>query len=139
MTYNVNTLKDRAQCLEAQTSLEAELDGYQNRDQNLAFQDRRNDRSDASATTRLAAATDKVNYLTQQLAGPNLAPADRRRFEDQLLTATYQQARLTSRTADAGGAAGFLADVDSDQIDAQVTVLSGAITAVKARHDALPA
>ena len=28
MTYDVNTLKDRAQCLDAKASLEAELDGY---------------------------------------------------------------------------------------------------------------
>jgi hypothetical protein len=139
MTYNVNSLKDRAQCLEAKTSLEAELDGYQTRDAVNAYQDRQSSRADATATTRLAAATEKVAYLTQQLASPNLAPADRRRFEDQLLTASYQKSRLTNRTADAGGAAAFLADVDVDQIDAQVAVLSAAIAAVQARHDALPA
>ena len=139
MTYNVNSLKDRAQCLEAQAALEAELDGYQTRDTVNAYQDRQSNRADATATTRLAAAADKVTYLTQQFATPSLAPADRRRFEAQLLTATYQKARLTTRTADAGGAAGFLADVDVDQVDAQVAVLSGAIAAVKTRHDALPA
>jgi ABC-type amino acid transport substrate-binding protein len=139
MTYDVATLKTQAQCLEAKASLESELDGYQTRDAVNAFQDRKSGRADAAATARLAAATDKVAYLTQQLASPGLAPADRRRFEDQLLTANYQKARLTSRTADAGGAAAFLADVDADQIDAQVALLSGAIAAVQARHDALPA
>lgn len=139
MTYDVNTLNDRAQCLEAQTSLEAELDGYQNRDQNLAFQDRQAGRTDASLASQLASANAQVAYLTQQLARPDLSVADRRRYEDQQLTATYQQARLTKRSANTGGAASFLADVDSDQIDAQVAVLSGALAAVKARHDALPA
>ena len=56
-----------------------------------------------------------------------------------MLTANYQKARLQNRTADTGGAAAFLADVDSDQIDAQVALLTGAIAAVQARHDALPA
>lgn len=139
MAYDVNTLKDRAQCLEAKKSLEAEIDGYQNRDSNLAFQDRQEGRAGASAATRLATATDRVSYLTDQLARPDLAAADRRRYDDQLLTATYQKARLQNRTADSGGAAAFLADVDSDQIDAQVALLTGAIAAVQTRHDALPA
>ncbi|SHK95624.1 hypothetical protein [Hymenobacter psychrotolerans] len=139
MAYDVKTLKDRAQCLEAKASLEAELDGYQNRDQNLAYQDRREGRAGASATSRLATATDRVKYLTDQLARPDLAAADRRRYEDQLLTANYQKARLQNRTADTGGAAAFLADVDADQIDAQVDLLSGAIAAVQAHHDTLPA
>lgn len=139
MAYDVNTLKDRAQCVAAKTSLEAELDGYQNRDQNLAYQDRREGRTGASNASRLATATDRVNYLNDQLARPDLSAADRTRYTDQLLTANYQKARLQNRTADSGGAAAFLADVDSDQIDAQVVLLSGAITAVQARHDALPA
>jgi ABC-type amino acid transport substrate-binding protein len=74
MTYNVNSLKDRAQCLEAKTSLEAELDGYQTRDAVNAYQDRQSSRADAAATTRLAAATEKVAYLTQQLASPTWRP-----------------------------------------------------------------
>lgn len=139
MAYDVNTLTTRAQCLEAKASLEAELDGYQNRDQNLAYQDRREGRAGASYASRLATATDRVSYLTDQLNRPDLAAADRRSYQDQLLTANYQRARLENRAADSGGAAAFLAEVDADQIDAQVALLTGALTAVQARHDALPA
>ncbi len=139
MTYDVNTLKDRAQCLAAKASLEAELDGYQNRDQNQAFKDRQAGRTDATTAGQLAKATDQVAYLTQQLAGTSLSPADRERYEDQLLTANYQKIRLTHRAASAGGTAVFLADVDADQVAAQVQVLTGAIAAVQTRHDALPA
>ena len=139
MTYDVNTLKDRAQCLEAKASLETELDGYQNRDQNQAFQDRKAGRAEATVASQLAKATDQVAYLTQQLAGTSLSAADRDRYEDQLLTATYQQSRLARRAASAGGVTSFLADVDVDQVDAQVAVLTGAIAAVQTRHDALPA
>lgn len=89
--------------------------------------------------SQLASAASQVTYLTQQLARPDLSAADRRRYEAQQLTVTYQQARLTNRSADTGGSASFLADVDADQVDAQVAVFSGAVIAVKARHDALPA
>ncbi|TYZ06019.1 hypothetical protein FY528_19855 [Hymenobacter lutimineralis] len=139
MAYDVNTLKDRAQCLAAKKSLEAELDGYQNRDQNQAFQDRREDRTDESVSSRLATAIDRVNYLTGQLARTDISEQDRTRYNDQLLTANYQKARLQNRSADSGGAAEFLAQVDADQVDAQVALLTQAIAAVQARHDALPA
>jgi hypothetical protein len=139
MAYDVSTLKTRAQCLDAKASLEAELDGYQNRDQNLAFHDRQDGRADVSVATRLATATDRVAYLTEQLARPSLSAADRRSYENQLLTANYQKARLQNRTADSDGTASFLADVDADQVDAQVALLSGAVAAVQARHDALAA
>ncbi|QHJ09361.1 hypothetical protein [Hymenobacter busanensis] len=135
----MNTLKTRPQCLEAKDKLEAELDGYQNRNQNLDFQDRRDGRTDASTAQRLAKATSQVTYLTEQLANTGLSEKDRLRFEDQLDTATYQQKRLSRRATNAGGAEDFLAEVDADQVDAQVTLLSGAIAAVQARHDALPA
>ncbi|MBT9394317.1 hypothetical protein KLP40_14190 [Hymenobacter sp. NST-14] len=135
----MNTLQNRAQCLTAKASLEAELDGYQNRDQNLAFQERREGRTEASVATRLASATNQVNYLTDQLARPDLSATDRQRYQNQLLTANYQKAKLQNRSAGSGGAAAFLADVDADQIDAQVALLTGAIAAVQARHDALPA
>ncbi len=140
MTSNVNLLRTRVECLIVKASLEGELDGYQNRDQNLAYQDRRDDRTDATVTTSLATATGRVTYLNEQLARPGLGADDRTRYEDQLLTATYQQARLTRRAAAAeGGPAAFLAEVDADQIDAQVAILTAAIAAVQARHDALPA
>lgn len=139
MAFDVNLLRDRPACLAAKASLEAELDGYQNRDQNLAYQDRRNDRADASAATRLATAGRQVTYLSDQLARTDISAADRKRYQDQLLTANYQKARLENRTAEAGGADAFLAEVDNDQIDAQVVILTGAIAAVQTRHDALPA
>lgn len=139
MAYNVNTLKTRAQCLTAKAALEAQLDGYSNRDQNLAFQDRQEERADASVAARLTTATKQVTYLTDQLARPDLSDADRTRYQDQLITANYQKARLQNRSADTGGAAEFLDDVKSDGIDLQVGLLTEAIDDVQARHDALPA
>ena len=139
MPYDVNLLKSRTQCLQAKASLEAELDGYQNRDQNEDFRDRQAGRASATASSRLATYTDRVKYLTEQLARPDLAAADRARYDDELLTATYQKARLTKRSVDTDGTATFLADVDADQLDAQVALLRGAIAAVQAHQDALPA
>lgn len=139
MAYDVNKLKTRAQCLEAKKKLEAELDGYQNRDNNLAYQDRREGRTDETIAQRLAKATERVTSLTSQLANPNLMEDERTRLEGQLDTAEYQKRQLNRRSTSSGGVDEFLADVDSDQVDAQVALLTQAIAAVQTRHDALPA
>lgn len=139
MAYDVNKLKTRAQCLEAQEKLEAELDGYQNRDNNLAFQDRRESRADASAATRLSKATERITQLDAQLARTDLSEKDRLRYQRELVTANYQRDLLGLRPTSLGGVDEFLADVDSDQVDAQVALLTQAIAGVQTRYDALPA
>ncbi|UOQ52773.1 hypothetical protein [Hymenobacter cellulosivorans] len=123
----------------AKVSLEAQLDSYSNRDQNLAFQDRQEDRADASVAARLTTAINQVTYLTDQLARPDLSDADRSRYQDQLITATYQKTRLQNRSADTGGTAEFLADAKSDQVDIQVGFLTKVIEDVQAHHDTLSA
>ncbi|TLM90035.1 hypothetical protein [Hymenobacter jeollabukensis] len=135
----MNKLKTRAQCLDAKEKLEAELDGYQNRDNNLAFQDRREGRADASAASRLSKATARIAQLTDQLAQTDLSEKDRLRYQRELVTANYQKDLLDLRPTSTGGVDEFLADVDSDQVDAQVALLTQAIADVQARHDALPA
>ncbi|WP_400193944.1 hypothetical protein [Hymenobacter sp. B81] len=139
MAFDVNKLQTRAQCLEAKEKLEAELRGYQNRDQNQEYRDWRGDRAETTTAQLLARATERVAYLTGQLAKPDLSANDRLRAEDELEVAEFQQKRLTRRATNAGGVIDFLADVDADQVDAQVALLTQAITAVQQRHDALPA
>ncbi len=139
MPFDVNLLKTRPQCMAAKASLEAELDGYQNRDRSLEYQDRQAGRAEASVASRLATATGQLEYATEQLARPDLSEADRKRYKTQQLTARHQKERLESRAEDEGGTAASLAEVDADQVDGQVAVLSGAIAAVQTCHDALPA
>lgn len=139
MAFDVNLLKTRPQCVTAKASLEAELDGYSNKDQNLGFQDRQAGRSEASVASRLATATSQLAYFTGQLARPDLSDVDRRRYTGSQLSARFQKERLDLRAADEGGSDAFLADVDADQIDGQVAILTAAIAAAQTRHDALPA
>jgi hypothetical protein len=139
MAFDVNLLKTRAQCLAAKASLEAELDSYSNRDQNLAFHDRQATRSETSVASRLATATSQLAYATQELARPDLSDVDRKRYKAQQLTARHQKERLESQSEEEGGTSAFLADVDADQVDGQVTILTSAIAATQTRHDALTA
>lgn len=139
MAFDVNLLKTRPQCVTAKASLEAELDGYSNRNQNLDFQDRQTGRSETSVASRLATAISQLAYTTQQLARPDLSDTDRQRYKTQQLTARHQKERLESRAEDEGGSNAFLADVDADQVDGQVAILTAAIAAAQTCHDALPA
>ena len=84
---------------------------------------------------RLATYTSQETYLTGELARPDLSVADRKRYDDLLLTARYQKARLTKRATNAGGTAAFLADVDDDQVG----LLAKAIEDVQKRYDKLTA
>jgi len=138
-TYDVNLLKTRAECVTAKAALEVKLDVFQNRDQNDSFQERQAGRAEASVSSRLTTAGNQVDYLTGQLARTDLSEADRKRYEDELLTANYQKARLTNRAADTGGAPAFAGQVGDVLVDVQVAVLTQAIADVQAHHDALSA
>lgn len=139
MAFDVNLLKTRAQCLAAKDALEAELDTYSNRDTNLDFRDRQAERSETSVASRLATATSQLAYATQELARPDLSEVDAKRYKTQQMKARHQKERLESQAEEEGGTAAFLADVNADQVDGQVTVLTAAIAATQTRHDALSA
>ena len=138
MAFDVNLLKTRAQCLAAKVSLEAELDSYSVRNANLDFQDRQHTRSETSVASRLATATSQLAYATQELARPDLSDVDRKRYKAQQMTARHQKERLESQAEEEGGTTAFLADVNADQVDGQVAILTAAIAATQTRHDALP-
>jgi hypothetical protein len=139
MGFDVNLLKTRSQCVAAKALLEAELDSFQNRNQNLDYRDRQADRSETSVTSRLATATSQLTYATQELDRPDLSDVDRKRYKTQQMTARHQKERLESQAEEEGGTSAFLADVDADQVDGQVAILTAAIAAAQTRHDALPA
>ncbi|GAA4045989.1 hypothetical protein GCM10022409_35050 [Hymenobacter glaciei] len=139
MAFDVNLLKTRSQCIAAKNSLEAELDSYSVRNTNLDFRDRQAERSETSVASRLATATSQLAYATQELARPDLSDVDRKRYKAQQMTARHQKERLESQAEEEGGTTAFLADVNADQVDGQVAILTAAIAATQTRHDALPA
>lgn len=139
MIFNVNLLKTRPQCIAAKASLEAELDNYNNRDQNLDFHDRQAVRSETSVASRLATAISQLAYANQELARPDLSDADRKSNKTREMTARHLKERLENQSEEEGGTIAFLADVKADQVDGQVAILMAAIAATQTRHDALSA
>lgn len=139
MSFDTTQLKTRSQYLAAKASLEAELDGYSNRNQNQDFHGRQVDRSEASVASRLATAISQLAYVTQEMVRSDLSDADRKRYKIQQLTARHQKERLESQAEEEGGTSAFLVAVDADQVDGQVAIFTAAIAAAQTRHDALPA
>ncbi len=139
MPASLTTLTTRAQCDEALASLAAEVRTYQHRNTNLAFADETATLNQADTATQLAGATASVTFFTDSLARPNLPTAEKKRLESQLLTARYRFDRLTAQSGTQTGSAAYLADVDADQVAAQVAVLTAAQAAVTAHRATLPA
>lgn len=78
-------------------------------------------------------------HYTTEAARTGLTPAELRRAQGALITATAQRDHLTLATGAQTGAAAYLADVDADQINARIATLTAVQTAVTAHRATLPA
>ena len=139
MAANLSLLTTRAECDEALAGLAAELKTYQHRDSNISYAD---DQAQTRATTtaaRLAKATDDVAHYTAEVARTGLTAAEKFRAENSLITAKTQRERSALATGAQTGSVAFLSEVDGDQIDAQVDVLTRTQTAVTNHKATLPA
>ena len=138
MALDLTLLTTKAECDTVLADLAAELDTYQQRDSTLGYQDRQTTRTQEDVTARLAGVNAEITAYTAILATPSLPEAMRKQNESKLRKANDRKDNLTERGTARAGAAAFLADVDATQVDAQVTVLTGAQTEVTARKAALP-
>ena len=139
MALDLTLLTTRAECDEVLADLAAELDGYDNRDTNLAYADRRTTRTADEVTGLLAGVNAEIASFTATLAQAGIPAKLRKATQSKLRKANDRKDNLTERGEGRTGAAAFLANVDSDQIDAQVRVLTNAQTIVTAHKDTLPA
>jgi len=139
MALNVNLLTDKAQCDVVLADLAAELDTYGNRDSNLEFADRRAERISTDVAAQLAGLNAQIAGFEAMLAVPGVTPEQRKVNESKLRRLNDRKANLTERGEARTGAVAFLADVDAEQIAAQVQVLTQAQQTVTARKAALPA
>ncbi|UYZ63951.1 hypothetical protein [Hymenobacter weizhouensis] len=137
MALELSTLTTRAECDEALVDLQAELDGYEQRTSNLEFSDRQAQRTQADVAGQLAGVEAEIAAHTAILAQTNLTPALRRQSEGKLRRANDRRDNLNDRGSARSGAARFLADVDAEQVAAQVTVLTNAISQVTAHRATL--
>lgn len=139
MALDLSLLTTKAECDEALASLTAELDSYQQRDSNLAFQDRQTDRTSTEVTGQLAGVIGEIAGLQAALATPGLPANQRKQYENKLRRANDRKDNLTERGGVRTGSLAFLAAVDNAQLDAQVAILNDAIAQATAQKGKLPA
>ena len=89
-------------------------------------------------TAQFAKATDDVAHYTIEAARTELTDGEKRAAQRVLITATARQANLQLNSAAVSGPIAHLVDVDSDQVDVQITTLNAAIQVVTTRKAALP-
>ena len=124
MALDLNLLTTKAECDTVLADLAAELDTYQHRDTNLDYQDRQSTRVQDDVTARLAGVNAEIAAYAAILATPNLTAALRKQNESKLRRANDRKDNLSERGEARTGAAAFLADVDAEQVAAQVQVLT---------------
>jgi hypothetical protein len=139
MPADVSLLATRTDCDLALASLTKEKAAYARRDYNQTY-------SDAAATDRattiaaqLAKATDDVAHYTAEAARPGLDENALRTAKRALIAARSRRDNLELSGETTSGPTAYLADVDADQVDAQLATLEAAIQAVGTRKAALPA
>ncbi|MBO0356498.1 hypothetical protein J0X19_00945 [Hymenobacter sp. BT186] len=139
MALDVTVLTTRAECDEVLDDLAAELDGYQQRTSNLEFADRRTSRSQADAAGQLAGVEAEIAAYTAILASPDITATMRKQNETKLRRANDRRDNLTDTGSSRSAASRLLAAVDTQQVQAQVDVLTEAQTQVTTHRATLPA
>ena len=138
MAADVNLLTTKADCDQALACLTKEKGTYEHRDYNQTYADTQATDRATTVAAQLAKATDDVAYYTTEAARTGLTPAETRAARRALIAATARRDNLTLSSDSSSGPTAYLADVDADQVDAQITTLDAAIQAVTARKAALP-
>ncbi len=138
MPADVNLLTTKAECDQALDSLTKEKAAYQHRDDNQTYADGLATDRAATLAAQLAKATDDVTRYTADVARTGLTAAEMRTAQRALIAATARRDNLRLSNTAITGATAYLADVDADQVDAQIATLDAAIRAVTARKATLP-
>lgn len=117
-------LTDRAQCDSATAEIDFEMLTFTARDVNANLTDVRADRTQTTTTAQLAQVNGKIASTDAVLASPGIDAETRETATDERAALLVRRTALTKRNRLATGVTRFLADVDVEQIDAQVAVLN---------------
>jgi hypothetical protein len=139
MAANVNLLTTKAECDQALESLTKEKAAYLHRDYNQTYADGVADDRASTVATRLAKATADVTHYTTEVARTGLTPVELRAAKRALIAATSRRDNLELSSEATTGHLAFLAEVDDDQVDAQIATLENAIQVVTAHKGTLSA
>ena len=137
MPADVSLLTTPADCDTALASLTKEKAAYARRDYNQTYSDAAATDRAATIATQLAKATDDVAHYTAEVARPGITDAELRAAKRSLIAARSRRDNLELSGETTSGPASYLADVDADQVDAQLATLDAAIQAVSARRATL--
>jgi hypothetical protein len=139
MALNLSLLTTKAECDIVLDDVAAELDTYQQRDSTGNYQDRQATRAQSAVTALLAGVNAEITAYTNILATPGLTNQLRRLNQSKLRRANDRLENLTERTTARTGPAAFLGELDDEQVDAQVAVLTRAQSEVTDYKATLPA
>lgn len=139
MPADVSLLTTRAECDTALASLTKEKAAYERRDYNQTYAATAATDRAATLAAQLAKATDDVTHYTAEIARPGLDDTALRVAKRALIAARGRRDNLELSGETTSGPLAYLADVDADQVDAQLATLEAAIQAVGTRRAALPA
>ncbi|GAB3588384.1 hypothetical protein [Hymenobacter daeguensis] len=139
MAATLTLLTTRAECDEALENLTIERESYEHRSGNIDYADTVASRAATTTAARLAKATDDVARYTADAARAGITPVEKRRAQAALITATATRDRLALATTTQTGSEAYLSEVDADQIEGQVAVLTARINEVTAHRATLPA
>lgn len=138
MAADVTLLTTRAECDQALASLTKERDAYAHRDTNQTYADAQATDRAGTIATQLAKAQADVAHYTAEVARPGLSATELRTAKRALIAATSRRDNLALSSETTSGPTAYLADVDADQVDAQIATLDAAIQAVTAHKNTLP-
>jgi len=139
MPADVTLLTTRADCDTALASLTKEKAAYERRDYNQTYADTAATDRATTAAAQLAKAKDDVAHYTTEVARTGLTDAELRTAKRALIAARSRRDNLELSGETTSGPLAYLADVDADQVDAQLATLEAAMQAVGTRKAALPA
>ena len=139
MPTDPNDLLTWKDCDETRTALEIKLDGRQVRDVVNDYSDRQAGRLSTRAAQRLTGAIARMTSYSATLAQPDLLPADRKRAQLGLISATADRDRLLLMGDSDTGADAYLGDVEAELNDRDVTYLTDKLAEVATRRSQLTA
>ncbi|TYZ10575.1 hypothetical protein FY528_08910 [Hymenobacter lutimineralis] len=136
---DVTVLKTYADCDAALASLRKEKATYAHRDYNQSYAETQASDRATTLAAQHAKALDDVTRYTTDVARTDLTKQELTTARRNLIAATARRDSLALSMEAVSGAEAYLADVDADQVDAQLSTLDAAIAAVTAHRATLSA
>ncbi|GAB3590689.1 hypothetical protein [Hymenobacter daeguensis] len=139
MALDYSSLTDRAMCDAATAEIEFELKTYTTRQAQGELTDTRSERTATTTTAQLAKVNAQIATQDILLATAGLDADTLEAATDERAALLVRRTALTKRNRLASGLDRFLADVDGEQMEAQVATLNTAKAGIAAHRATLPA